>query len=74
MYNIHCIYIYVCINIYIFVNIFIYIYIYSFYSAIRSGHIEPLLPFVSDAGTNAPQAGFFAQTLDIIAILSTNHK
>lgn len=42
----------------------------SFYSYAASyGHLEPWLQYVSDSGSYSPSAGYFAESLDILAIL-----
>lgn len=38
-------------------------------SALYQRQIEPILPYVSDAGNSAPQAEFFSQGMDILAVL-----
>ena len=38
--------------------------------AVMHKHVSPFFPYVSDAGGVTPQAGYFSQILDIIAILS----
>jgi hypothetical protein len=37
--------------------------------AINNEHVDPLLPYISDSGTIAPEAGYYAQIMLIIALL-----
>ncbi len=38
--------------------------------AIQYGHVNPVFPYVSDAGGLVPQASFFSQLLDVISFFS----
>jgi len=38
--------------------------------AVTSGDVEPILPYVSDAGATAPYAPFLSIMLDLMAVLS----
>lgn len=46
------------------------VFLHSYSYAASKGHLEPWLQYVSDSGTYTPSAGYFAESLDIIAILS----
>ncbi|KAH9405948.1 photoreceptor cell maintenance [Tyrophagus putrescentiae] len=39
-------------------------------ASVHQNHVEAIFPYLSDSGTTAPEAGYFSQLMDTIAIVS----
>nr|XP_033808928.1 DNA damage-regulated autophagy modulator protein 1 isoform X2 [Geotrypetes seraphini] len=44
-------------------------FILSYVIAVLSGHVDPLVPYISDTGTNPPESGVFGFMISIAAFL-----
>ncbi|KAJ7414811.1 hypothetical protein WISP_81581 [Willisornis vidua] len=44
-------------------------FIISYAIAVLKGHVEPLVPYISDTGTKPPESGVFGFMINISAIL-----